>query len=164
MVNVISHFWITKAFLPDMIKKNKGHLITIASIAGFCGAVQLSDYSASKFACVGFEESLRLELKMQNLSGIKSTLVAPFYMKTPLLNGKHIKSPILSVLEPSYVADKIIDGILTDSELVVIPKICYAMNILKPLISIKSYYKIYEIFGGFDMIGNFDGITRFPAH
>ena len=50
MVNVISNLRITKSFLTDMIKKNKGHLVSIASIAGYFGVVQLSGYSALKFA------------------------------------------------------------------------------------------------------------------
>ncbi|KFM62987.1 Short-chain dehydrogenase/reductase family 16C member 6, partial [Stegodyphus mimosarum] len=51
-VNALSHFWITKAFLPDMIKKDHGHLVSIASLAGLGGMPQLTDYCASKFAAV----------------------------------------------------------------------------------------------------------------
>lgn len=36
-VNTTAHFWTAKAFLPDMIKENKGHLVTIASAAGTSG-------------------------------------------------------------------------------------------------------------------------------
>ena len=48
-----------KTFLPDMIKNNSGHIVTIASIAGHIGACGLTDYCASKFGAVGFDESLR---------------------------------------------------------------------------------------------------------
>jgi all-trans-retinol dehydrogenase (NAD+) len=48
-VNTISHFWTVKAFLPAMIAKNHGHLITIASSAGLVGVNGLADYCASKF-------------------------------------------------------------------------------------------------------------------
>jgi len=46
-VNVISHFWTIKAFLPEMIKSNSGHIVTIASAAGLAGAPKLTDYCAS---------------------------------------------------------------------------------------------------------------------
>jgi all-trans-retinol dehydrogenase (NAD+) len=36
-VNTTAHFWTAKAFLPEMIKENKGHLVTIASAAGTTG-------------------------------------------------------------------------------------------------------------------------------
>jgi all-trans-retinol dehydrogenase (NAD+) len=54
----------TKAFLPDMIETDNGHIVTIASLAGLVGVNKLVDYSASKFAAVGFDESLRLELEV----------------------------------------------------------------------------------------------------
>ncbi|ROT75342.1 putative short-chain dehydrogenase/reductase family 16C member 6 [Penaeus vannamei] len=56
-VNIMSHFWTTKAFLPDMISANKGHVVTVASLAGLSGVNKLADYCASKFAAVGFDET-----------------------------------------------------------------------------------------------------------
>jgi all-trans-retinol dehydrogenase (NAD+) len=52
-VNVISHFWLIKAFLPDMIERNSGHLVSVASIAGLVGVSGLTDYCASKYATMG---------------------------------------------------------------------------------------------------------------
>ena len=42
-VNTISHFWILKSFLPDMKKRNSGHIVTIASSAGLTGVPKLVD-------------------------------------------------------------------------------------------------------------------------
>ena len=61
-VNSLALLYTTKEFLPAMLKMNKGHIITIASAAGFIGSPGLVDYSASKFAAIGFDESLRQEL------------------------------------------------------------------------------------------------------
>lgn len=47
-VNSISHFYITKAFLPAMLKANEGHIVTVASMAGMVGISKLVDYCASK--------------------------------------------------------------------------------------------------------------------
>lgn len=59
---------MTKAFLPDMISQNSGHIVTIASLAGFFGMNKLVDYCSSKFAAVGFDESLRFELAVSRNS------------------------------------------------------------------------------------------------
>lgn len=45
-----------------MIMQDQGHIVTIASLAGLSGCHRLVDYCASKFAAVGFDESLRTEL------------------------------------------------------------------------------------------------------
>jgi hypothetical protein len=61
-VNAMAHMWLAKAFLPDMIKTNCGHIVTIASAAGLCGVNGLADYCASKFAAVGFDGMISLFL------------------------------------------------------------------------------------------------------
>lgn len=62
-INTTAHHWTVRATLPDMIRKNDGHIVTIASIAGWVGVRGLADYCASKFGAVGFDESLRFELR-----------------------------------------------------------------------------------------------------
>ena len=58
-VNCISHWGIVKEFLPSMLKENKGQFVFVSSAAGIGGFPYFPDYCASKFACVGFSESLR---------------------------------------------------------------------------------------------------------
>ena len=53
---------MTKAFLPSMLEDNKGHIVSIASLAGFVGVPYFVDYCTSKFAIIGFEEALHMEL------------------------------------------------------------------------------------------------------
>lgn len=48
-----------------MIEKDHGHIVTIASMAGYVGIKKLVDYCSSKFAAVGFDEALRVELEAQ---------------------------------------------------------------------------------------------------
>lgn len=45
-----------------MIEQNRGHIVTIASMGGLVGNKRLVAYCASKFATIGFDESLRIEL------------------------------------------------------------------------------------------------------
>ena len=62
-VNVLSNFWTLKAFLPRMIERKTGHIVTMASVAGMIGTPGLADYSASKFAVIGLHEAMDLELR-----------------------------------------------------------------------------------------------------
>ncbi|MDK2413478.1 SDR family NAD(P)-dependent oxidoreductase, partial [Aphanizomenon sp. 202] len=68
-VNTFAHFWTVKAFLNDMLDSNKGHIVNVASMAGWLGCNSLVDYCSSKFAAVGFDEALKLELKVLGKTG-----------------------------------------------------------------------------------------------
>lgn len=76
-----------KAFLPDMMERNHGHIVNIASSAGLVGVTGLADYCASKFAAVGFDESLRFELEYLKKDGIHTTVVCPFFINTGMFEG-----------------------------------------------------------------------------
>ncbi|KAF7993621.1 hypothetical protein HCN44_010216 [Aphidius gifuensis] len=60
--NILSHFWTTKSFLPNMMKNNHGHIVTISSMAGFIGGYRTTGYSTTKYATVGYHKSLFTEL------------------------------------------------------------------------------------------------------
>ena len=64
-VNVCSHFWTYQEFLPKMIEKNSGMVVSIASTMGYFTASRLSDYCASKHAVVGFHNAVRLEVILE---------------------------------------------------------------------------------------------------
>lgn len=61
-VNTTSHLHTIREFLPGMIQKKRGHIVTIASMAGITSTPGLADYNASKFGAVGLDEAVRLEL------------------------------------------------------------------------------------------------------
>ncbi|XP_053103178.1 epidermal retinol dehydrogenase 2 isoform X2 [Hemicordylus capensis] len=86
-VNIMAHFWTFKAFLPAMMASNHGHLVTIASGAGLMGINGLADYCASKFAAVGFAESIHTEMLALGKTGVKSTLVCPYFINTSMFDG-----------------------------------------------------------------------------
>ncbi|KAL2739099.1 short-chain dehydrogenase/reductase family 16C member 6 [Vespula maculifrons] len=61
-VNIMSHFWTVKAFLPGMIESNKGHIVSIASVVGHIAFPNSVEYCTLKYAVVGFNEALQMEL------------------------------------------------------------------------------------------------------
>lgn len=74
-----------------MLTLNHGHIVNIASAAGLTGVTGLADYCASKFAVVGFTESLSMELASLEKTGVKTTVVCPFYIDTGMFKGVKTK-------------------------------------------------------------------------
>jgi all-trans-retinol dehydrogenase (NAD+) len=125
-INTLSLFWTTRAFLPQMISRGKGHLVTIASAGGLIGVPRLSDYSASKFAAVGFDESLRVELKRQGHTGIRTTVVCPYYINTGMFDGVQTRFPrLLPIMDAEEAARKIIDAIEKNKQRLIMPPFAY---------------------------------------
>ncbi|KAJ2945691.1 hypothetical protein O0L34_g529 [Tuta absoluta] len=108
-VNILSHYWTVRAFLPAMIESKKGHIVTVGSVAGLLGTYRCTDYSATKFATVGFHESLFTELKAHGHHNIHATLVCPYYINTGMFDG--VTPRLMPMLEPDYVAETMIDSI-----------------------------------------------------
>ncbi|MFQ5790038.1 MAG: SDR family oxidoreductase [Acidobacteriota bacterium] len=130
-VNTLALFWTTKAFLPRMMERNSGHIVTIASAAGLIGAPRLADYSASKWAAVGFDESLRAELRRM-APGVKTTVVCPYYVDTGLFAGARTRFPfLLPILKEDWVAERIVSAIRRDRRRLWMPRMVYTVPFLR---------------------------------
>lgn len=77
-----------------MLEKDEGHIVTIASTAGFFGINRMIDYCTSKFAAVGFDESLRDELRVSR-SKVNTTVVCPTYISTGMFQGSKFRFVML---------------------------------------------------------------------
>jgi all-trans-retinol dehydrogenase (NAD+) len=132
-VNVFGIFWALKAFLPQMLDDNAGHVVTISSASAHNGVPKLVDYSSSKSAAFGAMDALRLELARLGKKGVKTTVVCPFYINTGMFDGAKSKSPLLPILEPEYVADQVIDAVLTERVEVSIPRVVYLSHLMRLL-------------------------------
>ncbi|KAM3458270.1 hypothetical protein MY3296_000476 [Beauveria thailandica] len=85
-VNAISHWYTCQAFVPHMIEVNKGHVVTVASMASFVALAKGADYSATKAAALAFHESLNSELRnTHGATGVLTTVVHPNFVATPLV-------------------------------------------------------------------------------
>jgi all-trans-retinol dehydrogenase (NAD+) len=130
-INILSHFWTVKAFLPSMIERNTGHIVTIASAAGLIGVRGLGDYCASKFAVFGFDESLRMELRRLK-SRVKTTVVCPFFIDTGMFTGVKTRFPLLlPILKPDYAAGRIVKAVLKGYKRLIMPRFVYALYLLR---------------------------------
>ncbi|KAL6254266.1 hypothetical protein P5V15_014881 [Pogonomyrmex californicus] len=155
-INILSHYWITKAFLKDMMKNNHGHIVTIASVAGLLGIYNCTDYSATKFAAIGCHESLFTELKVHGYEGIHMTLVCPYLINTGMFNG--VKPRLMPMLEPEHVAEEVVVGILTNETLIVLPTILKYLLPFKCLLPMKiNWALMYHILKGPQIMMTFKG-------
>ncbi|VEN36513.1 unnamed protein product [Callosobruchus maculatus] len=118
-VNVISNYWTVKSFLPDMLSKRSGHIVTVSSLTGLMGTYKCVDYSATKFATVGFHESLMVELKTHGHHFIKMTLICPYFINTGMFDG--CKPKAMPMLESKEVAKRIITAIKRNEVFVTLP-------------------------------------------
>lgn len=86
--NYLGAVRFTHALLPYMLKQGRGRIINISSIAGLSGSPNLAAYSASKFALIGFSESLRLEYAPKIQIGVlcPGPVQTPFFQGDPLAN------------------------------------------------------------------------------
>jgi all-trans-retinol dehydrogenase (NAD+) len=142
-VNVISHFYTIKEFLPAMIARNQGHIVTIASLAGLAGTSKQTDYSASKHAAIGLDESLRNELRSMK-SNVKTTCINPYYIDTGMFKG--IRS-LIPLLKETYVSQRIVDAIKKEEKVVVLPKILNIVYLIRGLFSVENFDRIMHLTG-----------------
>ena len=126
-VNALALFWTVRAFLPSMLEADRGHIVTIASAAGFAGTARLTDYCSSKFAAVGFDESLRLELKQMN-SRVLTTVICPYFVNTEMFDGVRTRfSWLLPILAPRRVVSRIVSAIRKNRRRLVMPWFIHAV-------------------------------------
>lgn len=106
-INTMAPMYVTAAFLPTMLNENKGYICNIASSAGLISNPKMAVYAASKWALIGWSDSLRLEMK-QLKKQIGVTTVTPYYIDTGMFDG--VQS-IIPLLKPEKAAQQIIRGI-----------------------------------------------------
>ena len=108
-VNSLGLMYVARAFLPGMINGDFGRIINIASAAGLSPNPGMTVYAASKWAAVGWSDSLRIELE-QDHENIKVLTVMPSYINTGMFEG--VKAPLLiPVLEPENICAKILNAV-----------------------------------------------------
>jgi all-trans-retinol dehydrogenase (NAD+) len=109
-VNVEGPLMMTHAFLPDLIGAPCGQAVYIASASGFVGLPNGSSYASSKWAVIGFAESVRAEMKHLGHDNVSITTVCPTYINTGMFDG--VAPPkTTSLLDPQALSKKVVDAV-----------------------------------------------------
>lgn len=97
-VNFLGAVYAVEAALPGMLRRRRGHLVAMGSIAGYGGLPRTAAYSASKGALHNFFESVRLDLRG---TGVHVTILTPGYVRTELTEKNLHRMPRLLELDPA---------------------------------------------------------------
>ncbi len=122
----------TKLALERMLARDRGHIVNISSQAGKFGAPGGATYSATKHAVVGLSEAVRGELRLMD-AHIDISYVMPAVVKTELGSGLGEVRGV-SDLEPSEVADAIVEALRLRIIDVWVPKSVKRTNLLITLL------------------------------
>lgn len=123
-INASAPMHVSSVFIGDMLQQNSGHICNIASSAGIISNPKMSVYAASKWAVIGWSDSLRLEMK-QLKKNVNITTIMPYYINTGMFDGVKSKIPIL---EPEATALTIIKAIEKNKKMVTIPGYIYRLT------------------------------------
>ncbi len=91
-VNFLGVVYAIEAVLPDMVKRGKGHLSAVSSLASYKGMPGESGYCASKAAVNVYLEGLRIQLRPR---GIWVTTMCPGFIRTPMTSVNNFQMPYL---------------------------------------------------------------------
>lgn len=114
-----------RAFAPAMCARKSGHIVNVASVAGFLGIYGYTGYSAAKFAVMGFSEALRFELEPL---GVSVNVVCPPDTDTPGLAKEIGMRPpetdkvagTIKAISPELVAASMVKGIDKNKNTIII--------------------------------------------
>jgi short-subunit dehydrogenase len=145
-VNVEGLVAVTHTFLPDLTASPQAHVVNIASAAGFVGLPFGTTYASSKWAVVGFSESLRLELKECGFGHVGVTTVCPSFVTTGLFDG--VRPPLLTpALTAERVAALTLRGMLKGRAFVLTPWMVRLTPRLRGLLPLRLFDRVAGVFG-----------------
>ncbi len=145
-INVDGLVAMTHVFFNDLRKSADANIVNIASASGYIGLPYGSTYASSKWAVIGFSESLRVECLERKITNVHITTVCPSYISTGMFNG--VKAPLLLPwLKPETIVNKIILGMEKNAPFVKEPFVVKTVDLLKGILPLKFYTYISKILG-----------------
>ncbi len=119
-VNIEAVVAMTHIFLPHLIASVDAHLVNIASASGLIGLPRGSTYASSKWAVIGFSESIRQELAQHGGRHVGVTTVCPSFVSTGMFAGA--RAPLLTpFLTAETVAAKTLAAVKRNQPFVLEP-------------------------------------------
>jgi all-trans-retinol dehydrogenase (NAD+) len=107
-------------------------------------------------------EALGYELHTDNLTGISVTTVCPWFIDTGMFAG--VNPGVVSFLKAGYVADQIVDAILRNQKLLLIPRSMYCYLLFKSMTSVKANFAWMDVMGCNQQMDTFSGVTVQQQH
>ncbi|HNF48776.1 MAG TPA: SDR family oxidoreductase [Chitinophagales bacterium] len=154
-INVNGVMHVARVFIPEMIKQGRGHVINIASASSLIPLPKGSVYASSKWAVMGWSESLRLELEAEGQNLHVST-ICPSYIDTGMFKG--VKAPMLfPLLQPEEVTTNIIKAIKTNKPVLMMPENVNLVPFLKGVFPTRIFDTVAGWLGVYNSMSSFEG-------
>ncbi len=157
-INSLAPMYIAREFLPAMIaSKTECRVINIASAAGTVSNPKMSVYCASKWAALGWSDSVRLELEKTGNTHVRVTTVCPSYISTGMFEGA--RGPLMTpILTPQYVCDKVWAAMKSGKPLLTLPWTVRLGMLCRGLLPLPIWDWVAEhIFGVYKSMDEFKG-------
>lgn len=156
-VNAIAPMLVAHFVIADMIRRNHGHICNIASAAGMVSNPKMSIYAASKWAVIGWSDSLRIELHNMK-SQVRVSTIAPYYINTGMFDG--VKSKIFPILEPEKTSARILKAIEKEKDFKGLPFGFHFIRFWQGVLPTRFFDWLFgEVFGIYHTMDNFTGRT-----
>lgn len=147
---------MTHRFLPGLIARPEAHLVTIASASAFVGLPYGTSYAASKWAALGFTESVRAELRELGHDHVGVTAVCPSYIGTGMFDG--VQAPAATrMLEPEFVAGRVVEAVLAGEPYVLEPWLVKLTPALKGVLPTALWDALGSALGVTDSMASWKG-------
>ena len=154
-INAVAPMYVARVMLPDMLRRGVGHICNITSAGGMLGNPRMAVYGASKWAAIGWSDSVRIELQEQK-SPVRVTTITPYYINTGMFNG--VKSPIIPILNPENTAKKIIRAVEKNRIFRGIPFGLHFIRFWQFILPIRVFDFFFgKVFGIYHTMDNFTG-------
>ena len=153
-INATAPMTVALQALPPMLERNVGHICNIASAAGFIANPRMSIYAASKWAVIGWSDSLRVELQ-ETKSNVHVTTIAPYYISTGMFDG--VRSRIIPILKPEWVAKKILNAIEKNKKISSWPLGYHLIRTLQALLPLRALDLLCKVLGIYNALDHFKG-------
>lgn len=158
-VNTYAPMLLTQALLPVMLADvdRPKRILNIASAAGTLANPNMSVYAASKWAMIGWSDSLRLELKKFGKQHVRVTTFCPSYIATGMFVGA--KGPLLTpIMTPEVAAKAAWEGMLSGKPYVLKPWTVKFAMVLRGILPTAAWDFIAgRIFKVYNSMDNFKG-------
>ncbi|PJJ65431.1 SDR family NAD(P)-dependent oxidoreductase [Compostimonas suwonensis] len=157
-VNALAPMYVTREFLPGMLARpyRAARILNVASAAGMLSQPRMSVYAASKWAVIGWSDSLRLELEREDHGNVKVTTAAPSFISTGMFEGA--RGPMLTpVMTPDYVVDRVWRAMLAGRPSVLLPWSVGLARVLTGVLPVRVWDAVAGRMGVYDTMNDFTG-------
>jgi len=145
-INVEALVALTHAFLPDLLSRPESHLVNLASAASYLGVPRAATYASSKWAVLGFSESLMVELRALGHGHVGVTAVCPLFVDTGMFEGA--RPPWgTRMLDADGVAQRVTRAVLRRERFVRTPWLAALAPMLKGVLPFGAFYGLADLMG-----------------